>query len=79
MTMRAKQIIENVNGQILGVVLNQVPDSGDEDYNYYTSNYYYYSHNKDPVPSVTSHPSILDEEVESFEFEESEHTNLPKA
>ena len=78
MTLRAKQIIENVNGHILGVVLNQVPDSGDEDYNYYTSNYYYYSHKKDPGPPI-SHTSILDEEVESFEFEESEPTtNLPK-
>ncbi len=78
MTLRAKQVIENVNGNILGVVLNQVPDSGDEDYNYYTSNYYYYSHKQDTGPSDTGHASILDDEAESFEFEESESTNYPK-
>lgn len=42
MTLRAKQIIENVSENMLGVVLNQVPQSGSEDYNYYTRNYDYY-------------------------------------
>lgn len=42
MTLRARQIIGSVDGRILGVVLNQVPHMGSEDYNYYTSNYYYY-------------------------------------
>ncbi len=78
MTQRAKQIIENVNGNILGVVLNQVPDSGDEDYNYYTSNYYYYSHKKDPGPNANDYVSSFDEGEESLEFEESEPTNYPK-
>ena len=52
MTMRARQILENVEGRIVGVVLNQVPQSGSEDYNYYTSNYYYYSHKKERIADL---------------------------
>lgn len=43
MSLRARQILQNVEGKISGVILNQVPELGDEDYNYYTSNYSYYS------------------------------------
>lgn len=48
MTQRARQVIENVGGRILGVVLNQVPADGGEDYNYYTSNYHYYRTSEPP-------------------------------
>jgi polysaccharide biosynthesis transport protein len=43
MVMRAKQIIEGLNKQILGIVLNRVPQNSSEDYGYYTRNYAYYS------------------------------------
>jgi capsular exopolysaccharide synthesis family protein len=76
MTLRAKQILENVEGKILGAVLNQVPDSGDEDYNYYTSNYYYYSHKGEDGDSP-DHESG-DGSEDRLEFEESESTGAPK-
>jgi capsular exopolysaccharide synthesis family protein len=76
MTLRAKQILENVDGTILGVVLNQVPDSGDEDYNYYTSNYYYYSHKGDAGDSPDHDDP--DASGDRLEFEESESTDGAK-
>lgn len=43
MVVRAQQIIEAIKTPLLGVVLNQVPTGGGDDYGYYTSNYSYYS------------------------------------
>jgi polysaccharide biosynthesis transport protein len=43
MVLRAQQIIAGLNTKLLGVVLNQVPSGGGEDYGYYTHNYAYYS------------------------------------
>ncbi|MBI5381968.1 MAG: polysaccharide biosynthesis tyrosine autokinase [Opitutae bacterium] len=43
MVLRAQQIIGGLNARLLGVVLNQVPLGGGEDYGYYTHNYAYYS------------------------------------
>ena len=43
MVLRAQQIIAGLNTPLLGVVLNQVPTGGGEDYGYYTRNYAYYS------------------------------------
>ena len=43
MVLRAQQIIAALNTKLLGVVLNQVPAGGGEDYGYYTHNYAYYS------------------------------------
>lgn len=42
MTIRAKETVENVGGEVLGIVMNQVPNTGDEDYGYYTANYAQY-------------------------------------
>lgn len=50
MTLRAKSILDNVAHWVYGAVLNQVPHSGDEDYNYYTTNYTHYGE----VPSEPS-------------------------
>jgi len=41
--MRVKQAIENVGGNLLGVVLNNVDIRSDSQYQYYTSYYTYYS------------------------------------
>ncbi|MCC6416126.1 MAG: polysaccharide biosynthesis tyrosine autokinase [Opitutaceae bacterium] len=43
MVVRAQQIIESIKTPLLGVVLNQVPSDGGDDYGYYTHNYNYYS------------------------------------
>ena len=42
MLMRVKQAINNVGGQLLGVVLNNVDTKHDDTYYYYTSYYDYY-------------------------------------
>jgi len=46
MIQRVKQSIENVGGNILGVVLNNVDIRHDQSYGYYTSYYNYYSPSK---------------------------------
>jgi len=43
MLMRVKQAVENVGGQVVGVVLNNVDVRSDSQYQYYTSYYTYYS------------------------------------
>lgn len=43
MLLRVKQSIENVGGNLLGVVLNNVDVRSDSQYQYYTSYYTYYS------------------------------------
>lgn len=43
MLIRVKQAIENVGGNLLGVVLNNVDIKSDNQYQYYTSYYTYYS------------------------------------
>lgn len=48
MTIRAKQMIEKVGGNLLGVVLNNINMAQDENYYYYSGYYYdYYSKHKD--------------------------------
>jgi len=44
MTIRAKQMIEKVGGNLLGIVLNNINVSQDENYYYYSG--YYYEYNK---------------------------------
>jgi succinoglycan biosynthesis transport protein ExoP len=41
MTIRAKQMIEKVGGNLLGLVLNNISMASDENYYYYSSGYYY--------------------------------------
>jgi polysaccharide biosynthesis transport protein len=43
MLLRVKQAVENVGGNVLGVVLNNVDIRSDSQYSYYTSYYTYYS------------------------------------
>jgi hypothetical protein len=43
MLVRVKQAIENVGGDLFGVVLNNVDVRSDNQYQYYTSYYTYYS------------------------------------
>jgi capsular exopolysaccharide synthesis family protein len=48
MTIRAKQMIEKVGGNLLGIVLNNINMASDENYYYYSGYYYdYYSKNEE--------------------------------
>ncbi len=51
---RAKTLVQNAGGQIMGLVMNNVDISGDTQYQYYTTYYSYYSKGdsrKEPRPS----------------------------
>jgi polysaccharide biosynthesis transport protein len=61
MLMRVKQAVENVGGQVIGVVLNNVDVRSDSQYQYYTSYYTYYAPSNmedNPAPQqMTAHQS----------------------
>src|SRR6202000_2600606 len=51
MNIRAKQLIEKVGGNLIGIVLNNINMSQDESYYYYSGYYHdYYSKNEDTEP-----------------------------
>src|SRR5260370_1587006 len=51
MNIRAKQLIEKVGGNLVGIVLNNINMSQDESYYYYSGYYHdYYSKNEDDAP-----------------------------
>jgi Mrp family chromosome partitioning ATPase len=52
MNIRAKQLIEKVGGNLIGIVLNNINMSQDESYYYYSGYYHdYYSKTEDePAP-----------------------------
>lgn len=52
MLMRVKQAVENVGGQIIGVVLNNVDVRSDSQYQYYTSYYTYYAPAESSMPGT---------------------------
>ena len=55
MTIRAKQMIEKVGGNLLGIVLNNISMASDENYYYYSGYYYdYYSKQDDDEPEGKS-------------------------
>ncbi len=49
MLLRVKQAVENVGGNVIGVVLNNVDVRSDSQYQYYTSYYTYYAPAESPV------------------------------
>jgi Mrp family chromosome partitioning ATPase len=55
MNIRAKQMIEKVGGNLLGIVLNNINMSQDESYYYYSGYYhdYYYSKSEESEPIET--------------------------
>ncbi len=58
MLLRVKQAVENVGGNIIGVVLNNVDVRSDSQYQYYTSYYTYYAPTEAPVgPSSAVSPA----------------------
>ena len=53
MTIRAKQMIEKVGGNLLGIVLNNINMASDENYYYYSGYYYdYYAKSEDSKPEA---------------------------
>src|SRR6202012_160239 len=53
MNIRAKQLIEKVGGNLIGIVLNNINMSQDESYYYYSGYYHdYYSKNDDTDPAI---------------------------
>lgn len=52
MLMRVKQAVENVGGNVIGVVLNNVDVRSDSQYQYYTSYYTYYAPTETQVTST---------------------------
>ena len=65
MLVRVKQAIENVGGNLLGVVLNNVDVRSDSQYQYYTSYYTYYS----PTNTDTKVSSRVHDVEDSFDDE----------
>lgn len=58
MLLRVKQAVENVGGNVIGVVLNNVDVRSDSQYQYYTSYYTYYAPaDSQTGPPVSSGPS----------------------
>ncbi|EEF59878.1 GumC family protein [Pedosphaera parvula] len=54
MNIRAKQLIEKVGGNLIGIVLNNINMSQDESYYYYSGYYHdYYSKNEDESETAT--------------------------
>jgi capsular exopolysaccharide synthesis family protein len=52
MLLRVKQAVENVGGNVLGVVLNNVDVRSDSQYSYYTNYYTYYATPNGGAPSA---------------------------
>ncbi len=64
--LRTRSIIQNVGGQIMGLVMNNVDISADTQYQYYTTYYSYYSSDtsrKEPVPLKSSSSSVRSAKV----------------
>jgi capsular exopolysaccharide synthesis family protein len=59
MNIRAKQMIEKVGGNFIGIVLNNINMSQDESYYYYSGYYhdYYYSRNEEGQEAAAANPA----------------------
>jgi polysaccharide biosynthesis transport protein len=63
MSIRAKQLIEKVGGNLIGILLNNINMSQDESYYYYTGYYhggYYYSSNEDSQESAAKPKEVAE-------------------
>ena len=65
MNIRAKQLIEKVGGNLVGIVLNNINMSQDESYYYYSGYYHdYYSKNEEMDPTTPAGKDGTKEKVE---------------
>jgi succinoglycan biosynthesis transport protein ExoP len=61
MNIRAKQLIEKVGGNLVGIVLNNINMSQDESYYYYSGYYHdYYSKNEEMEPDAKANAAAED-------------------
>ncbi len=65
MTIRAKQMIEKVGGNLLGIVLNNISMASDENYYYYSGYYYDYYSKQDDDGDVKPAPKKAANAAES--------------
>jgi polysaccharide biosynthesis transport protein len=64
MNIRAKQMIEKVGGNLVGIVLNNINMSQDESYYYYSGYYHdYYSKNEDEPESAPRGDAAADDKA----------------
>ena len=77
MTIRAKQMIEKVGGNFVGIVLNNINMSQDEGYYYYSGYYhdYYYSRNPDEQ-TIEAKPAAASEGDTEFSTKPSGDTEI---
>ena len=69
MNIRAKQMIEKVGGNLLGIVLNNINMSQDESYYYYSGYYHdYYSRNEDQEPTPTASTKVASNDQAKLEI-----------
>jgi capsular exopolysaccharide synthesis family protein len=65
MTIRAKQMIEKVGGNLLGIVLNNISMASDESYYYYSGYYYdYYSKQDDDADAKPKRVAKSEDKLE---------------
>lgn len=65
MTIRAKQMIEKVGGNLLGIVLNNISMASDENYYYYSGYYYdYYSKQDDDAEAKPARAAKGEDKLE---------------
>jgi len=79
MTIRAKQMIEKVGGNFVGIVLNNINMSQDEGYYYYSGYYhdYYYNRNADEQDAEAK-PALAAEGDTEFNTKPSGDTEIKK-
>jgi capsular exopolysaccharide synthesis family protein len=69
LTIRAKQMIEKVGGNLLGIVLNNINMASDENYYYYSGYYYdYYAKSEDSEPEKLAAGSKSSGKTEQIEI-----------
>ncbi len=68
MTIRAKQMIEKVGGNLLGIVLNNINMASDENYYYYSGYYYDYYSKQEDEPEAKDDPKKSGEDEAKVEI-----------
>ena len=73
MLLRVKQAVENVGGNVIGVVLNNVDVRSDSQYQYYTSYYTYYAPAEAHVGPTAPTPTPLKPQATAARGNDAEH------
>lgn len=76
MLMRVKQAVENVGGQVIGVVLNNVDIRSDNQYQYYTSYYTYYAPSAEPAPKASKAAAKAEKKAKKGAVSQNDNSDL---